>query len=226
MLIYAHRGLSSRFPENTLLAFREALAAGVEGIELDVHVTSDGVPVVIHDRELSRTTNGTGNVDDTPFDYLQTFDAGFGERVPSLRDVLELVADKAHLDIEIKGLGAEQATLDVLREHPDIRWAISSFDWNILRRVRGLDATAELWPLSERVDDALLRVSTSLDASSVSLWAGDYSEDHAALLQQAGLRTVVWTVNDVEQAERLRGLGAYGLCTDVPDLIVQATGQR
>src|SRR3954451_9117490 len=105
MLVYGHRGLSGRFPENTLLACREALAAGGDGIEFDVHATSDGVPVIIHDRGLERPANGMGKVDEVPLSRLRALDAGRGERVPTLAEVLDLVGDRAHLDIEIKQPG-------------------------------------------------------------------------------------------------------------------------
>lgn len=222
MLVYAHRGLSGRFPENTLLAFREALDAGADGIELDVHVTADGVPVVIHDRDVSRTTNGSGNVDHMSRASLQTLDAGSGERVPTLSEVLRLVGDSVHLDVEIKGTDAGRATLDVLRRFPHVRWAISSFDWDMLRRLRRLDAAIDLWPLAERVDDALRDVSAELGAPAVSLWAGAYTEAQAVALREAGLHAVVWTVNDVDDAKRMRDRGAHALCTDVPDSISRA----
>ena len=86
-LIYAHRGVSAIHPENTLRAFRHALAIGVDGIELDVHATADGIPVVIHDRDVGRTTDGSGYVDQIPLARLATFDAGDGERVPTLAEV-------------------------------------------------------------------------------------------------------------------------------------------
>src|SRR5688500_13960935 len=114
VLIYAHRGGSAIHPENTLRAFRHALASGVDGIELDVHATADGVPVVTHDRDVGRTTDGSGYVDQIPLVRLESFDAGDGERVPTLAEVLGLVGDAAHLDIEIKGIGVERAVLDVL----------------------------------------------------------------------------------------------------------------
>src|SRR5215203_4636045 len=107
MQIYAHRGASAHHPENTLIAFRHALAIGVDGIELDVHATADSIPVVIHDRDVGRTTDGTGHVDEIPLATLQTFDAGDGERVPTLAAVLELVGGAAHLDVELKGTGIE-----------------------------------------------------------------------------------------------------------------------
>jgi glycerophosphoryl diester phosphodiesterase len=221
MLIYAHRGLSGRYPENSLLASREALAAGVDGIELDVHVSSDGIPVVIHDRDVSRTTNGSGNVDDMPLVVLQALDAGAEERVPTLAEVLDLVGDSVHLDIEIKGLGAERATLDALTGYPSARWAISSFNWSILRELRRLASHAELWPLAEGVDDALFAIAAELGSPVVSLWTDAYTEENAPDLREAGLRTVVWTVNDRQEAERVRALGAYAICTDEPDRILQ-----
>src|SRR4051794_36713677 len=133
MLVYGHRGLSGCFPENTLLAFREALVAGGDGIEFDVHATVDGGPGVIHDRSLERTTNGTGYVDEMPLSRLNELDAGRGERVPTLEEVLTLVGDRVHLDIEVKQSGIEEAVLRLLGAHPQARWAISSFDWDTLR---------------------------------------------------------------------------------------------
>ncbi len=121
MLIYAHRGLSGTHPENTLLAFRKALAAGVDGLELDIHVSADQVPVVIHDRDMARTTSGSGFVDEIALAQLHVLDAGSGEPVPTLNEVVALAGDAVHLDIEIKGTGAERAVLDVLAHYPGAR---------------------------------------------------------------------------------------------------------
>ena len=223
MLMYAHRGLSGQYPENTMLAFRQALTAGVDGIELDVHVTADRVPVVIHDRDVGRTTNGLGVVDAIPLATLQTLDAGQGERVPTLAEVLDLVSNQAHLDIEIKGRAIEPLVLATLADYPAARWAISSFDWDILREIRRLSATAELWPLAERVDDALFAVVAGLGSPAISLYHGAYTSESAAALRDGGVRAVIWTVNDGAEADRVRGLGAYALCTDVPEQIIVAS---
>src|SRR3954447_3335056 len=183
MLIYGHRGLSGGFPENTLLAFREALAAGVDGIEFDVHATSDGVPVVIHDRSLERTTNGTGYVDEVPLSHLRDLDAGQGERVPTLEETLALIGDRVHLDIEVKQSGIAEAVLRVLRAHAETRWAISSFDWDTLRTLRALDGQAELWPLTERWSDDVIAVARELGSPTVALFAGAYTPSAAAELR-------------------------------------------
>jgi glycerophosphoryl diester phosphodiesterase len=214
--IYAHRGSSAIHPENTLRAFRHALAIGVDGIELDVHATADGTPVVIHDRDVGRTTDGAGYVDQIPLAQLETFDAGHGERVPTLAEILELVGAAAHLDIEIKGTRIEHAVLDVLAEFPAVRWAISSFAWDTLRTVRRLDPVAEVWPLAERVGDDLFTIAAELASPAVSLFTGAYTAENAAKLRDAGLGVIVWTVNDPREARRIADLGAFALCTDDP----------
>src|SRR3954471_15682271 len=220
MLIYAHRGASAIHPENTLRAFRHALAIGVDGIELDVHATADGIPVVIHDRDISRTTDGDGYVDQISLARLQALDAGHGERVPTLAEVLALVGDAAHLDIEIKGSNVEQAMLDLLAQHPTVRWAISSFDWDTLRTLRRLDLVAELWPLAVRAGDDLIAVASELACPAVSLYTGAYTAENAAKLRDVGLGVMVWTVNDPMEAQRVTELGAFGRCTDDPQLLM------
>jgi glycerophosphoryl diester phosphodiesterase len=224
MLIYAHRGASANHPENTLRAFRHALAFGVDGIELDVHATADGIPVVIHDRDVGRTTDGAGYVDEIPQARLETFDAGDGERVPTLAEVLALVGDAAHLDVEIKGVGVERAVLEVLAQYPAVNWAISSFAWDTLRTVRQLDPVAEVWPLAERVDDDLIAIAAELASPAVSLFTGAYTAETATKLSNAGLRVMVWTVNDPGEARRVADLGAFALCTDDPQRISASDG--
>ncbi len=220
MLIYAHRGWSSRYPENTLRAFAEAIALGVSGIELDVQLTRDGIPVVIHDRSLARTTSGNGLVDEMSLSDIRALDAGSGERVPILREVLDLVSDSVHLDIEIKAPDAGNAVLADLRAFPLARWAISSFDWQVLRELREADDAIELWPLSVACDEALLTIASELRAPVVALDNNAYSEDAARTLRDAGLRAFLWAVNEPSEAGRVHGLGAFALCTDDPSRFV------
>jgi glycerophosphoryl diester phosphodiesterase len=221
MRIYAHRGTSATDPENTLRAFRRAIEIGADGIELDVHATSDHIPVIIHDRNVARTTNGQGNVDEMPLVALSQLDAGDGESVPTFDAVLNLVGGRLHLDIEIKQAGIEREVMATLARHPEVRWAISSFDWNILRSIRALSPDAELWLLAIAVNDELFVTARELNATAVALLALAYTKETAARLAEAGLDVVIWTVNDVAGASRVRDLGAVGLCTDDPDGIMK-----
>jgi glycerophosphoryl diester phosphodiesterase len=220
MKIYAHRGASGSEPENTMAAFRRALEIGADGIEIDLHASADRVPVIIHDRDLKRTTNGSGHVDELSLAQLKTLDAGNGERIPTFEEFLELVGDKVHLDVEVKQGGIEREVLDVLARFPNVRWAISSFDWEILRAIRRLSPEAELWLLSTPVSDALFATATEIGATAVSLYSVFYTAENAARLKESGLGAVVWTVNDVAAAARARDLGAIGLCTDLPAEII------
>jgi glycerophosphoryl diester phosphodiesterase len=130
--IYAHRGYSAAFPENTLAAFQGALDLGVFGVELDIHASSDGIPVVIHDDDLDGTTNGSGPVTAKSAAELASLDAGNGEGIPTLEEAVALVGGKLHIDIEIKARNCEQGVLDVLARYPKTAAAISAFDWVVL----------------------------------------------------------------------------------------------
>ncbi len=148
MKIYAHRGASAEFPENTIAAFQRAIDLRADGIELDVHLSSDGVPVVIHDETVVRTTDATGAVNTMAAEQLGQLDAGRGFGVPTLAAVLDLIGTHLHVNIEIKSNRAGQAVIDEVGGRPELRWAISSFDWDVLRFVKGELPGADLWPLT------------------------------------------------------------------------------
>lgn len=220
MLIFAHRGSSGTEPENTIRAFRQAIADRADGVELDVHMSSDGVPVVIHDRDVSRTTKGRGNVDELNLGTIKGLDAGNGERVPTLTEVLHLLAGKLKLYVEVKQAGIAGAVLDVLESYPKAEWLIGSFDMDVLRQARSLSATAELWPIAMAPTDDLFATAAEIRASAISLHSVGATADVAVRCRDADLAFAVWTVNDVAEARRVRDLGAVGLCTDVPATII------
>src|SRR3954452_19109638 len=114
VLILAHRGASKAHPENTLVAFQTAFEANADGLEWDVHATSDGTPVLTHDRSLARRTGDVREVDMVTLDELKTLDAGSGQQIPTLAEALALCAGRGYLDIEVKQCGIEQEVLDVL----------------------------------------------------------------------------------------------------------------
>ena len=216
--IYAHRGASAQYPENTLAAFRRALEIGVEGIELDVHLSADGVPMVIHDSTVDRTTNGSGAVAEMTCAALQELDAGSGERIPTLAEVLDRVGDRVHIDIEVKANRAGEAVLREV-EQRRLRWLISSFDWDVLRFVRSRRADAELWPLTVGASDDAIAVAKELGAPALAISHRGLDADIAAYLRDQGLDFWVWTVNDPDLAGTLIDWGAIGICTDDPAAI-------
>ncbi len=127
----AHRGASAYEPENTLRAFERAIGMGATMIELDVHLSRDGQPVVIHDADLSRTTGGTCRVEELTLEQIRCLDAGLGERVPTLAEAIDLVRGRAQLYIELKGQQTPAAVVDTLRTTRSIDQAVvgSFFPW-------------------------------------------------------------------------------------------------
>lgn len=217
MKIYAHAGIAAKHPANTMAAFREALVVDCDGIELDIHCSSDGVPVTTHDVTLERLTNGSGLVVEHSVDQLAALDAGNGEGVPRLEDVFDLVQDKRHFDLEIKAKHCEQAVLDLLLRYPKVRAAISSFDWEVLRNIRAMAPDFELWVLTSTVSDDAIATAKELGATMLAVDHPALSVSSMAKAREAGLEVMAWTVNTNKEADRLRKLGVAALCTDDPD---------
>ncbi len=221
VLVYAHRGSSGTDPENTLRAFERAIADGADGVEFDVQATADGVPVVIHDRSLTRTTNGRGLVSELTLEQVQAFDAGAGQSVPTLVEVLDLVACRLPLDIEIKQPGIEQLVLDTLARYPGAKWAIGSFKWEIMREIRARAPSAELWPIADLPTEEVFANARDLEATAISIRGDAVTPEIAKRFFSEDLDLVVWTVNRVEDARLARYLGASAVCTDVPGEIIR-----
>jgi len=219
VLLYAHRGSSRTKPENSLAAFEQAIVDGADGVELDLRATADGVPVILHDRELDRTTSGTGPVDGVTLAELRGVDAGDGRPVPTLAEVLDLLAGRLALDLEIKQAGIEREVVAVLAGYPDAEWFVSSFDWDVLRAFRAAAPGAAMLPLAMVADDGLFAVARELGAKGVALFAGGIDAGVARRCEEEELELVAWTVNEVEEARRLREVGVAAVCTDVPALI-------
>lgn len=214
--IYAHRGVSARHPENTLEAFQAAVDAGVYGVELDIHCSADGLPVVIHDDRLERTTNGAGSVTERSVSELRAIDAGNGQYVPTFEEVVALADGRLHVDIEIKGKNCEQGVLDVLAAYPNTRAAISSFDWEVLANVRALDPDFELWVLTSTISDDAIATANGLGATALAVNHRTIDRAEMTRASDAGLDVMAWTVNSQKEADRLRELGVVAICTDDP----------
>jgi glycerophosphoryl diester phosphodiesterase len=233
---YAHRGARAIAPENTLPAFQAALDLGVDGIELDVQRSRDGVLVVMHDFTVDRTTNGCGRVVDLTLAELkeldagESFDARFREtRVPTLDEVLDLIGDRCAVNVEIKSVdyrGGEEvdavAALVKARNLYD-QILISSFNPIALIKMRHVD---------DRVRLGLL-YAHELPGYLMQAWLGELMcpealHPHHTLVDEAymertraiGKTVNVWTVNVVAEASRLHRLGVDAIISDVPDVIL------
>ncbi|GIP16582.1 glycerophosphoryl diester phosphodiesterase [Paenibacillus montaniterrae] len=206
----AHRGYPLKHPENTLLGFRAAIELGFTHLELDVHLTKDGVPVVIHDPTVNRTTNGTGAVKDYTLDELLKLDAGQGEFVPTLEEVLLLAKDRILVDIELKQTGnaipgLEAAVIEVVKRVEMLdQVVITSFDHYSIARVRELDAQIELGLVIYGATPAIFPYMKQLGAKYVSLKHLFLTAEFAAEARQHDVQLIAWTPDHEDELRFLR----------------------
>ena len=217
--IIAHRGASREFRENTLPAFKRAIELGAEGIELDVHATSDGVVVVHHDPSIPVACAGGAiearAITELTIRELYSCSRNEEERVPSLDEVLSLVDGRADVYVELKGAAVERAVIDAIRRSSaPHRCAIHSFDHVAVLRSR---RAAPMIPggilLSSRLADpaGALKVADARDYWILWPWA---DADLVHSIHSAGGRVIAWTPPDEGSFRALAELGVDGICAD------------
>lgn len=222
--LWAHRGDSVRAPENTMAAFAAAVESGADGIELDVHLASDAIPVVIHDETLERTTDASGAVSWTTSRQLAGMDAGTwfspdfsGEPIPLLTEVLESFAGRLHLNLEIKEFNAGLAVLGLLKDYPAADVIVSSFDYEVLRLLREAEPALALGVLySAGSWRRAVRLAKGLSARSFHPVAHSVTRPMLAECARAGLLVHVWTVDSAAVARSLVRAGVSGVFTNDP----------
>jgi glycerophosphoryl diester phosphodiesterase len=236
--IFAHRGAKAVAPENTLPAFERALAMGVDGIELDVHLSKDGHLVVIHDFTVDKTTDGRGPVRSFTAAELAQLDAGThfhrdaaGVGVPTLVQVFDLVGDRCRINVEIKSEdptgGNEVEALVALIQQRSLyeQVIVSSFNASTLIKMRWADPKVKLGLLYYQELPAHLRQAWFTPIIQPEAVHPHYSlvdEKLVAWAQGKGCAVNTWTVNDGAEAQRLAALGVDAIITDVPDVIGDA----
>ncbi|MEM0481436.1 MAG: glycerophosphodiester phosphodiesterase family protein [Nitrososphaerota archaeon] len=234
-LITAHRGFSGRFPENTLRAVKEALRLGVDGIEVDARTTKDGIVVLMHDETVERTTNGGGRVRDLTWPVIRRLDAGSwkgeefrGEPVPRLEDVLAETGGRVVLHVEVKEPGDEEAVLKVIKECGALDWVlISSFHPQVIKNTYSIEPRVGrslivgwLNEVEEVSKELPVYWALECGATALALYQGRVCKEIIYRAHQRLLTVAVWTVNEVEEAERLMGMGADVIVTDYPDIMI------
>ncbi len=225
--IYAHRGASAELPENTMAAFRRAVALGVDALELDIHATKDGVLVVAHDPDGQRMAGVRERLADLTFAEAQRWDVGHGERLPRFEDVVTEFA-ALPLNVDLKRDIADATVTLLKRMNAEARVCLASFQVQTLHRVRALGyrgPTALSRPeviaalaLPPRLQRGPLRVHAA--RAQLPLWLA--RPWVVARMKTLGLAVDFWTVDDPALARRLVALGADGIMTNDPARIVPA----
>lgn len=228
--VIAHRGGRQWAPENTMAAFRKSLAFGAWGIELDVHRCASGELVVIHDEELSRTTNGVGLVKDATYAELKRLSAGKwyapefeGERIPLLSEVLELLAGKCMLNIELKNTpvdypGFEDDLIEAIANYPKPdTLIISSFDNQLMQRLHRKAPQLNICLLGAALFIDIGEYAAKMGAKWFHPALDCLTAAHVAEAHAAGLKVNAWTANTRREWDDAIKFNVDGIITDDPE---------
>lgn len=221
--VIGHRGACGYEPENTLRSFAKAIELGVDMIELDVYTLKDGKTVVIHDDKVDRTTDGKGYVLDKSFDEMRSLDAGKGEQIPTLEEVLDLVDRRAGVNIELKGVGTAKSVVNIIDKYKkekgwaDEQFLVSSFNHHELNTFKKLKPEINIGALTVGIPIDYAKFGEELAAYSVNLCIEFINSEFVSDAHNKGMKVFVWTVNDLDDIERMKNLNVDGIFTNFPD---------
>ncbi|GAB7102311.1 glycerophosphodiester phosphodiesterase family protein [Streptomyces phaeofaciens JCM 4814] len=216
-LTIGHRGVMGVEPENTLRSFVAAEQAGLDAIELDLHLSRDGALVVMHDHDVDRTTDGSGSISDLTLEELRALDAGRGERVPVFEEVLDAVT--LPLQAEIKDVQAARALAEVLRER-DLaeRVEVSSFHDAAVAETARLVPGVRTALIGSRYGLDIVDRAVDAGAATVCLNLRRLTLEIVEEARKRDLRIIGWVVNTADQLRLVHALELDGATTDYPEL--------
>ncbi len=242
IMVIAHRGFSAEAPENTLTAFRRAIAAGSDVLELDIHLSKDHEVVVVHDRTLERTTNGQGRVADFTLKELKNLEAGLwmgpqfsGERIPALKEVLELAQGRIGVNIEIKNPSpgpyaireiADRALQEVKRAKMLEVTLFSSFNPLALEQIQALEPAARVALLCDKDWNLLQEVTGGKSWPVLNLRKDFLTQEKIARIHQEGMKINVYTVDAEEEMEQFIRWGIDGIITNHPGRLIKILKEK
>lgn len=230
--ILGHRGFSAKYPENTLLAFRKAFETSSDGIEFDVRLTGDGVPVVLHDATLERTTTGEGRLSSWPYEHISKLNAAIlqpeqaPQSIPTLASVLNLGASlhpTGVFNIELKVDDSDWKTLadeviSVLRKHPlDMRVILSSFHHECIAYLKNNYPNYAVGLLFESDSPDPWALAKHLDVFSVHLDHRFIHRELVSACHSANIRVAAWTVDEETDIARVLRSSVDFVISNVPD---------
>ena len=216
-LTIGHRGVMGVEPENTLRSFVAAQDAGLDLIELDLHLSKDGALVVMHDADVDRTTDGRGPIADKTLAELRALDAGRGERVPVFEEVLDAVSKP--LQAEIKDVAAARALAEVMLRRDLVgRVEVISFHDEAIAEIARLVPGVRTALVASRYGTDVVERATAVGATSLVLNIRRLTQEIVERARKADLRIIGWVVNTQDDLRLVRALGLDGATTDYPEI--------
>ena len=218
-----HRGACGYEPENTLASFKKAIELDVDMVEFDVCVCKSGEIVVIHDDKVDRTTNGKGYVIGKTLEELRTLDAGNGEKIPTLIEVLDLIERKVKVNIELMGRGIAKSVSEIINEYVSKNgwhyedFFVSSFNHYELQKFSQINSDVKIGALIYGIPLGRTEFVEELNSYSVNPSLEFVDKEFVEDAHKRGLKVFVYTVNDPDDIERMKKMGVDGLFSDFPD---------
>jgi len=218
--IIGHRGARGIEPENTIRSYQEGLELGVDYIECDVHMTKDSHIVLMHDHTVDRTTNASGQVNSFTFEEIRRLDAGKGEKIPTLQELLDLARGKVKLHIELKDETATEPTIRLVEKNGMVGQVfLTSGNTETLKKVRQLNPNIPTEHIfGEPPDDAIER-AVSIGAKRVSCHISHITSEFVEKAHANGIKVIAWPPNTLEEAGKAVECGVDLICTDRPDIV-------
>jgi glycerophosphoryl diester phosphodiesterase len=226
-LIIGHRGASGYEPENTLLSFKKAIDLKVDMIEMDVFKCKTGELVIVHDNKVNRTTNGKGYIQELSFQELRSFDAGKGQKIPTLIEALDLLNARMKINLELKGENTARPVFELVKKYvEEKKWNyndfyISSFNHRLLQEFISFipeNAGIKICPLIYGIPIDITLFSVELKAYSINISSDFMNKNIIDEAHTHGMKVFVFAVNNPDEAYKMRSQGIDGIFTDYPDL--------
>lgn len=217
-----HRGAAAYEPENTLRSFRQAISMGATSIELDVHISLDNEIIVIHDSSVDRTTNGSGYVSSMTLEELKALDAGKGEHIPTLKEVIDLAYGRAYIQVELKDISAEGPVVEMLRGYNHAEFFLISFWHSALLRAKRRLPGIKTGVLTEGLPVDPLYLVRSADADRLAISQHTIDKGTVDVLHRGGKSVSVWVADEIRDIKNAISLGVDAIASNKPDVLVRA----
>lgn len=216
-----HRGSKGESPENTLKGISYGLDQGLSGVEIDIHLSKDGELIVIHDATVDRTTNGKGLVQEMSLAELKSLDAGEGEKIPTLSEVIDLVKIKnATLFIELKAPGCEKKVIEQILEKKFTESSIlKSFNHHFIKKAKSIDPLVKAQCLMYALPLNPVEIIKSCNADGISISTIHLDEELVRACHQENFIVTTWNANDLKALAKFKKMDVDYVCTDFASLI-------
>ena len=227
VMIIGHRGAMGHVAENTIPSIKKAMELGVDGIEIDVFRCKTGELVVFHDEKLDRLTNASGLIESLELDSIKKITVLDKYRIPTLEEVLILIDGQVKLNIELKGQGTASPTNDIINQYinkegwTNDKFIISSFKWDELEKIRSLNS---LIPIAVLVNTRVnpieaLPFARKVKAIAINPNFKDLNQENIKEIQSNGFKVFPYTINELDDIERMIKLGVDAIITDYPERV-------